>query len=151
MPEADQEFLADHFGGEKPIGLVADRVGREVHRTLGEAGGSLSDHCFQILPKECAYGHVGAEVPSGRFGEGHGDLLLGNAVDLVDQNHHLRRISSQPLSDPPVPRADGPAGVQHERDRIGVGQSPVYQAVEAVAQLVARLVQARGVHQHHLP
>ena len=94
--------------------------------------------------------HVGAEAPLPGLTELGNDLGLGGKVDLVDDHDDGQPTFAEALRDEPITGTDLLGGVEHEERSIVLGERPVDELVESLAEGGARTMETGRVDEHEL-
>ena len=147
----EQHLLPDGLRHQHLEGLVGGGPARKPARAKRQ---QLGCGVYEAVDVEAGLGRDGHHlIPLPRLGGGGYlgvDHILAHLVDLGDDQQLAGAHGCDLAGHPLVAGAKGLAGVHQKRHHVHVFQTLKRAAVELLAQGVMRLVDARGVHQHHL-
>ena len=146
-----QDFFAHELGDDEPLGLVRDHVLRVVLRSLRQVLLDLLHEVREVHLLLRRDGHdpgkrIFRRVP--RDNRQH--ILLLDEVQLVHDEDDRARRALQALEDVVLARPHLLRRIDDEQDGVHLFQRALRRLHHVLAELVARLVDARRVEEHDL-
>ena len=147
-----QDFFANQFGGQVPLGLVGDIIFGEVGRPLGQA---RQNGLAQIL--ESVALHRGNRNVIGEFvnllvlrDQRQQAGLLFHQIDFVEHQHHGRPAFAHQVHRAPVLFAHRLRGVHHQQQQVAFLQGGANRVHHALVERGIGLVDPGCIDEHDL-